>query len=71
MIKKIVLKMISSYQNHISPLFGHHCRFYPTCSQYFSEAISEYGLLSGALKGLSRIMRCHPFSPGGFDPIDK
>jgi len=71
MIKKATLKMIIFYQVYISPLVGRHCRFYPTCSQYLYEAVSKEGLIKGSLKGLSRILRCHPFSAGGFDPITK
>ncbi|MBL7130328.1 MAG: membrane protein insertion efficiency factor YidD [Candidatus Omnitrophica bacterium] len=71
MVKKIILKMITVYRLYISPLIGNHCRFHPTCSRYFQEAVSMYGLLRGTLRGLSRILRCHPFSAGGFDPLTK
>ncbi|MFH1621774.1 MAG: membrane protein insertion efficiency factor YidD [Candidatus Omnitrophota bacterium] len=66
-----MLTIILFYQTYLSPLFGRHCRFYPTCSHYFYEAVSKAGLVKGTLRGLSRILRCHPFSAGGFDPVTK
>lgn len=56
------------YQWTLSPLIGRHCRFEPTCSAYFIEAVRKYGALKGAWRGLLRICRCHPFHPGGYDP---
>ena len=74
-MKRIILKIIKTYQKTISPnhgviLFGSaamRCRFYPSCSQYAFEAVSRYGVLKGALKGLWRILRCSPLSKGGVD----
>ena len=63
---KVALKV---YKSTISPLLGPRCRFYPSCSAYFVEAIQKRGLIIGTLKGLWRIMRCHPFSRGGYDPV--
>ncbi|MGB0738609.1 MAG: membrane protein insertion efficiency factor YidD [Planctomycetaceae bacterium] len=57
-----------SYQLLLSPLLGRNCRFHPTCSQYFIAAVTRYGALAGAWKGLNRIRRCHPWNPGGYDP---
>ncbi|HEX29469.1 TPA: membrane protein insertion efficiency factor YidD [Candidatus Poribacteria bacterium] len=57
------------YQIFISPLFPPSCRFYPTCSQYSVEAISKYGLIKGGWLSLKRLSRCHPFNPGGYDPL--
>lgn len=56
------------YQRCISPLLGKNCRYEPTCSQYFVLAVQKYGPLRGAWRGFCRILRCHPFRPGGYDP---
>lgn len=56
------------YQWTLSPLIGRHCRFQPTCSAYFIEAVKKYGAIRGTWRGIKRIGRCHPFSPGGYDP---
>ncbi|MGI6557217.1 MAG: membrane protein insertion efficiency factor YidD [Eubacteriaceae bacterium] len=68
-LQKICLILIRGYQRVISPLFPRHCRFYPTCSAYCYEAIAKYGPFKGGLLGLKRILRCHPFNPGGYDPV--
>jgi putative membrane protein insertion efficiency factor len=68
-MKQIVLLLIRGYRKLISPLIGHHCRFYPTCSTYTYEAIEKYGLLKGMFLGIKRLLRCHPFHPGGVDPV--
>ncbi len=52
----------------ISPMIGSHCRYQPTCSEYFIGAVRKYGPLIGAWKGVCRILRCHPWHPGGIDP---
>lgn len=69
MLKKIGKLMVIFYQRAISPYLPHSCRFYPTCSQYTLEAIDKYGLGKGILLGIKRISRCHPFNPGGYDPV--
>ncbi len=56
------------YQLFIGPLLGKHCRFEPSCSHYFIQAVNKYGAVRGATKGLLRICRCHPWHPGGYDP---
>ena len=56
------------YQKLISPMIGPHCRFHPTCSEYFIQAVRKYGVLVGSWKGVCRILRCHPWHPGGIDP---
>ena len=56
------------YQWTLSPFIGRHCRFHPTCSAYFIEAVQKYGAIRGAWRGVKRICRCHPFNPGGYDP---
>jgi len=76
-MKSLVLTAISAYQKSLSPdhgvvgkaLLGGTCRFTPTCSQYTYEAVSRYGTLKGLWLGLKRIVRCHPFTKGGFDPV--
>jgi hypothetical protein len=65
----IVLTLIRFYQRFISPLLGSNCRYYPTCSHYTAEAIEKYGVRKGCWMGFKRIMRCHPWHEGGFDPV--
>ncbi|BDU51498.1 putative membrane protein insertion efficiency factor [Haliovirga abyssi] len=71
MIKKILLFFIFIYQKLISPLKPKTCRFYPTCSSYAKEAITIHGSLKGSLLSVKRISKCHPFNPGGYDPVPK
>ncbi|HZZ70880.1 MAG TPA: membrane protein insertion efficiency factor YidD [Pirellulales bacterium] len=56
------------YQWTLSPLVGRQCRFYPTCSNYFIQAVQKYGAWRGTWRGVARICRCHPWHPGGYDP---
>lgn len=67
--KRIMLGMIRFYRRAISPMFPPCCRFIPTCSAYALEAIEKYGALKGGYLALRRILRCHPFHPGGYDPV--
>ncbi|MBQ0041358.1 MAG: membrane protein insertion efficiency factor YidD [Clostridiales bacterium] len=67
--KKILIIMVRGYQIFISPLLGPHCRFTPTCSAYFIQAVEKYGPLKGSWLGIKRILRCHPGNPGGYDPV--
>ncbi|MCM3113436.1 membrane protein insertion efficiency factor YidD [Lederbergia lenta] len=69
MLAKIFLTFIRFYQVVISPLKPPSCRFYPTCSQYGLEAIQRFGAIRGGWLTVKRIVKCHPFHPGGFDPI--
>mgnify|MGYP000661074462 FL=1 len=70
LIKKILVFLIRTYQVTISPRFSHgSCRYTPTCSQYMLEAIEIHGVFKGCLLGIWRIMRCNPFSKGGWDPV--
>jgi len=68
MMKKFVLFLINIYQK-FSKYKPAVCRFYPTCSEYTKQAILKYGLLKGGFLGIKRICRCHPFNPGGYDPV--
>lgn len=70
MMKKLVLALIKLYQKYISSnFFKGVCRFTPSCSQYTYEAIERYGIISGSLRGIWRLVRCNPFNDGGFDPV--
>jgi len=69
MIKKVFISLIRIYKILISPFFPQSCRFAPTCSGYTIEAIEKYGVLKGVSLGLKRILKCHPFHPGGYDPV--
>ena len=64
----IVIGLVRFYQIAIGPLLGKHCRFHPSCSEYFILAVEKYGVISGSWRGVFRILRCHPFHPGGYDP---
>ncbi len=68
-MKKILLYLIRFYQYAISPLKGPTCRFYPTCSQYAYEAVVKYGVVKGTFLAVKRILKCHPFHKGGYDPL--
>ncbi len=68
-MKTSAMWIIKFYQNYISRFTPPSCRFYPTCSQYAFEAIEKYGFLKGGWMGAKRISRCHPFNPGGYDPV--
>jgi hypothetical protein len=69
MIKKFLVVIIKGYQKFISPFLGKNCRFSPTCSAYFIMAVEKYGVIKGSYLGGKRILRCHPFNPGGYDPL--
>jgi len=68
-MKTILVGLIRVYQKFISPLKGQTCRFYPSCSEYSIQALKKYGLIKGSWKSIRRILRCHPFNPGGHDPV--
>lgn len=68
-LSQILLWMIRGYQLILSPWFGSRCRFYPSCSCYTHTAIERYGALHGSWLGLRRLLRCHPFNEGGYDPV--
>jgi len=67
--RKIVLTILKLYQYLISPILGNNCRYLPTCSCYTHTAIERFGVFKGSFMGLKRILRCHPFHSGGFDPV--
>jgi putative membrane protein insertion efficiency factor len=65
---ELLILMVRGYQITLSPLLGRHCRFEPSCSHYFIGSVRKYGAVRGALRGMRRIAKCHPFHPGGYDP---
>jgi uncharacterized protein len=67
--KFAVLALIRGYQVIVSPVLGPACRFYPSCSQYARQAIYRHGVVKGSYLAMRRLLRCHPFHPGGFDPV--
>jgi uncharacterized protein len=68
-MKKILISLIKFYRKYISPNKLPSCRFYPTCSQYALEAVEKYGVLKGSFLAIRRILKCHPFHSGGYDPV--
>ena len=68
-IQKILIAFVRAYQLGISPYIGAHCRYTPTCSASFIEAVEKYGAFKGSWLGIKRILRCHPGHPGGYDPV--
>ncbi|HAT82508.1 membrane protein insertion efficiency factor YidD [uncultured Eubacterium sp.] len=68
-LKKLLILMVRFYQICISPLFPSCCRYTPTCSVYFIQAVQKYGPWKGSWLGIRRILRCNPFHPGGYDPV--
>jgi putative membrane protein insertion efficiency factor len=70
-MKSLLLALVRAYRYFLSPLLGEHCRFTPSCSQYMMDALHEHGALKGAYLGVRRVLRCHPWHPGGYDPVSK
>jgi hypothetical protein len=68
-MKTLFLALIRAYQYLLRPLLGSNCRFYPSCSDYAREAIERHGALRGLWLAVRRVARCHPYHPGGFDPV--
>jgi hypothetical protein len=68
-MQKLLTLLIRGYRYLISPLLGNHCRFYPTCSHYALDAIEHHGALKGTWLAGARLLRCHPWPPGGYDPV--
>jgi putative membrane protein insertion efficiency factor len=69
LLRNLVLGLIRFYQKLISPHLPASCRYFPTCSAYAYEAVRKYGVLRGLVLSFKRILRCHPFHPGGYDPV--
>ncbi|MES1023431.1 membrane protein insertion efficiency factor YidD [Gloeocapsa sp. BRSZ] len=70
-MKRLILFLIRGYRILISPLFPPTCRFHPTCSQYAMEAVERFGAWRGGILAARRVLRCHPWHPGGYDPVPK
>lgn len=68
-MKDFLICMVNLYRKFISPLKPPSCRFYPTCSQYTLQALEKYGPMKGTIIAIKRILKCHPFHPGGYDPL--
>ncbi|MCW8905383.1 MULTISPECIES: membrane protein insertion efficiency factor YidD [Sedimenticola] len=68
-MKRLVLQLLKGYSYLVSPLLGNNCRYYPSCSAYTREAVEIHGVLRGLWMGTRRILRCHPFHEGGYDPV--
>ena len=68
-MKRLLIGLVKGYQHYISPLTPPSCRYHPTCSHYMVQAIEKHGAIKGTTMGLARIMRCHPFTDGGFDTV--
>lgn len=71
-MKRFIIFLINKYKKYISPMFeylGIKCKYYPTCSEYTKQSIEKYGVLQGGFLGIKRILKCNPFSKGGYDPI--
>ena len=70
MIKYLLLKLISFYKSFLSPYFGGNCKYEPSCSNYSHQAISKHGVFKGSFLTILRLVKCNPFSKGGYDPIN-
>ena len=71
-MKKVFIFLLMSYQKFISPIFkliGINCKYYPSCSEYMKQAIEKHGTWKGIYLGIKRVLRCHPFAKGGYDPL--
>ena len=69
LIQQLLLALIQVYRYALSPFLGQRCRFHPSCSAYAAEALTRYGPLRGSWLAIKRVFRCHPFHPGGHDPV--
>jgi putative membrane protein insertion efficiency factor len=69
LLSKILIQLLRTYRYLISPLLGNCCRFHPSCSCYAEEAVMQWGFIKGSWLALKRLVKCHPFHPGGYDPV--
>jgi putative membrane protein insertion efficiency factor len=69
MIRALLIGLLSVYRSAVSPFLPRACRFHPSCSAYTEEAIEKHGVLKGIVFGIGRLSRCHPWHPGGYDPV--
>jgi putative membrane protein insertion efficiency factor len=69
-MRKILIYMLKIYRKCLSPFMIHSCRFYPSCSEYAIESLEKKGVLLGMFSALKRLAKCHPFNPGGYDPVE-
>lgn len=69
MLKRLLIILIVLYQKLLSPFLGNTCRFYPTCSHYSKHSLEKHGLFKGIVLTCVRLLKCHPFHPGGYDPV--
>ncbi|MCY4026259.1 MAG: membrane protein insertion efficiency factor YidD [Acidobacteria bacterium] len=69
MPRRLLIGAVEVYRRYASPGLGRHCRFHPTCSSYAIEALGRHGILRGGALAVRRLLRCHPFHPGGIDPV--
>jgi putative membrane protein insertion efficiency factor len=69
-VRAIAIAPIRLYQRLVSPALGQHCKYYPSCSEYAVQAIGRFGILRGLILAVWRLLRCNPFSHGGFDPVE-
>ncbi len=69
--RRLVVQPLRAYQRFISPLLGQRCRYYPSCSEYAVQAIGRFGILRGSVLAGWRLLRCNPFSHGGYDPVEQ
>ena len=68
-VRRLVIGLIQIYRSYVSPMLPPTCRYEPSCSLYTVQAIEKYGVFRGLFKGILRVLRCHPFARGGFDPV--
>ena len=68
-MKRFFIMLVKGYSLLISPVLGNNCRYYPTCSSYMVQAIERFGVIRGIWLGIKRLLRCHPFHEGGYDPV--
>ena len=68
-MKRLLIGLVRFYQYAISPFLGRRCRYFPSCSEYAVEAVQKFGAFKGGWLGIKRVCRCHPWHPGGYDPV--